>query len=116
MTQDTRTRIKKKITPLTLDGLQKKSLETALYPKLYGKQYAVLGLASEAGEVSGARAKSLLDGKNRDDLIKEELGDVLWYCSIVAEEYGWNLSDVAELMLDKLQERKKHGTIEAKNR
>lgn len=112
--QNTPSRTKKLIAtirPLTLDTFQDRAMNTAVYPKLHGREYVILGLTSEAGEVAGARKKVLRDGINRDALIKEELGDVMWYVAAVAHEYGWTLSEVAEGMIAKLQKRSQDGTV-----
>ena len=96
---------------------QEKALETAMYPTLdnLGIYYTALGLCSEAGEVAGKIKKALRDnGGNyhaiKDD-IKKELGDVLWYCATLADEFGLFLSDVAECNIEKLASRKERGVI-----
>ena len=64
---------------------QDKSRKTAQYPDL-GKNfvYPTLGLAGEAGEVA-EKIKKVIRDKNgiideeTREMIKKELGDVLWY-------------------------------------
>lgn len=94
--------------------------ETAIYPK--GREngalyYVTMGLASEAGEVAGKVKKALRDeggliDEARAQAIAAELGDVLWYCARIATEIGYNLGDVAEGNIAKLQKRKDSGTLQ----
>ena len=94
---------------------QKKSNETAIYPK--GYIYPALGLSGEAGEVAEQIKKAIRDDQGeitplRKDKLKKELGDVLWYLSQLSTELGLNLSDIAQANLDKLARRKSEGTIQ----
>lgn len=92
---------------------------TAIYPK--GREngslyYVTMGLTSEAGEVAGKVKKSLRDhdgliDEERAEAIASELGDVLWYCARIASEIGYNLGEVAEGNLTKLNNRKSSGTL-----
>lgn len=90
---------------------QEKSRKTALYPnKDNNFIYPTLGLAGEAGEVA-EKIKKVLRDKNglideeTKEMIKKELGDVLWYVSQLATELGLSLDDVAEKNIDKLYDR-----------
>ena len=76
------------------------------------KTVHVLGLAGEAGEIVEKYKKHLRDGSELDtfDLAKE-LGDVLFYVAAVAADIGYDLRDVAELGLSKLEDRKKRGVL-----
>ena len=109
-TPNTHSRIDRR-TLADLDYFQKLAMETALYPKLHGREYVVLGLVGEAGELANVRKKVLRDGVNRDDLLKEELGDVMWYIAAVCEEYEWDMSDVAACTIEKLRDRFERGQI-----
>jgi len=99
------------------DEYQKQSKETAVYP-IIGESYVypVLGLSGEAGEVANKIKKifrdkgAVLDEDTRNQ-VKKELGDVLWYLSQVATEMDLSLSEIAQLNLDRLFDRKKRGTI-----
>lgn len=74
--------------------------------------YAILGLVGEVGELYSKLAKSTRDGVQvpTDDLL-QELGDILWFVSAISDDLGSNLSDVATMNINKLQERKKRGTL-----
>jgi NTP pyrophosphatase (non-canonical NTP hydrolase) len=79
------------------------------------REYALLNLVAEAGEVAGKAAKLRRDGGdidvyNRD--IKKELGDVLWQAAAVAADHGFTLSEVCQHNLDKLWGRKDRGTLQ----
>lgn len=83
-----------------------------MYKPIGGKNflYPVLGLAGEAGEVVEKVKKIFRDdgGKVTTDKKKEiqkELGDVLWYLSQVATEFGLSFDAIAKTNLDKLRSR-----------
>jgi len=74
-----------------------------------------LGIAGEAGDVAGCIKKTFA---HKDDVtlaIKENLGDTMWYISMICNYYDWNLEDVLKENIDKLTKRFpegfKHGTI-----
>lgn len=104
---------------LDFDDYQVRSSETAIYPgqgEMLGLTYATLGLCSEAGEIAGKVKKIIRDddGKiNREkaDALADEVGDVLWYLSQIAEELSNRLNGIAERNLDKLNSRKERGVI-----
>ena len=96
---------------------QEKSRKTAIYPEA-GKNfiYPTLGLAGESGEVA-EKIKKVIRDKNGviDDetreLIKKELGDVLWYVSQIASELGLSLDEIAENNIEKLFSRMNRGKL-----
>ncbi len=98
---------------------QKKASSTALYPEKYKIVYPALGLGNEAGEVLGKIKKWLRgdDGENismtdtRKEAIKGELGDVLWYLSVLAQDLDLELEDIAKCNLEKLQSRKENNKL-----
>lgn len=79
--------------------------------------YPVLGLANEAGEVSGKVKKifrdkgGILDDADRQALTAE-LGDVLWYLAEICTQADIELADVAESNLVKLASRMERGTVQ----
>ena len=79
------------------------------------REYALLNLLAEAGEVAGKAAKLRRDGgdieKYNSD-IKKELGDVMWQAAAVAADHGFTLSEVCQHNLDKLWGRKDRGTLQ----
>lgn len=70
----------------------------------------VLGLGGEAGEVQEKFKKILRDKRgvlsdiDRQEIAKE-LGDVLWYASVLADMIGMSLSEVAVANNQKLADR-----------
>ena len=102
---------------MTFDEYQKKTSKTAVYPKLmHGSVYPALGLAGEAGEVAEKVKKLVRDdegvvSENKLGDIMKELGDVLWYVSQIASEFDLSLEQVAELNIEKLQDRAKRGKL-----
>jgi NTP pyrophosphatase (non-canonical NTP hydrolase) len=95
---------------------QKRAEETAIYKPEYKVIYPVALLAEEAGEVSGEIAKMLrdndgkMDSERRARLVKE-LGDALWAISAIASDLNVNLSTIAEMNIQKLEDRAKRGVI-----
>jgi len=75
--------------------------------------YALLNLSGEVGELHSLLAKRIRDGQpaNFDDLLAKELGDVLWTLTAITQDYGWTLSDIAEMNIDKLESRKQRNVL-----
>ena len=96
---------------------QKKSRETAIYPKK-GKNfvYPVLGLVGESGEVAEKIKKVLRDnngivGEKQKQGIKKELGDVLWFIAQIATELDLSLNEIASFNIRKLKSRQKRNKL-----
>ena len=95
---------------ITADEYQEKAKATAIYPKKDALPYLALGLGSEAGEVSGKVKKLIRDGTQSD--VASEIGDVLWYCAMLASEMNVSLGKIMEGNLDKLHDRKERGKLQ----
>jgi len=68
----------------------------------------LVGLLGELGEVSEPLKKHIFRGQQYSlDSITLELGDVLWYLTMLADTLGIDMSDVAEYNVTKLAIR--HG-------
>lgn len=96
---------------------QEQSKKTAMYPAIGHKViYPVLGLSGEVGEIS-EKVKKIFRDKNGEfsvedlELIKKELGDVLWYLSQIATELGISFEDIAKHNIEKLYSRLDRGVI-----
>ena len=99
---------------LTMNAYQAEASSTAQYR--WKVIYPALGLANEAGEVLGKIKKLIRDkeitfgeiqdlpGNDRAE-IAAEIGDVLWYCAMLAKDLNISLNEVAYLNLDKLESR-----------
>lgn len=101
---------------VNFNDYQVSALDTALYKKGDAMAYLALGLCGESGEVAEKLKKLIRDNnfifENKDiQAIVDELGDVLWYISCMANELGISLGYVATRNLEKLQRRKKNNTI-----
>ena len=78
---------------------------TAKYPKRREKEYLMIGLMNEAGEVGGAYKKEIRDRIDNTDLIVDELGDVLWYLTRLCDVYDVKISELMVNNMDKLFNR-----------
>ena len=76
--------------------------KTARYPKRKEKEYLMLGLMNEAGEVGGAYKKEIRDNIDNTDLIIDEMGDVLWYLTRLCDVYNITLSELMVENINKL--------------
>jgi NTP pyrophosphatase (non-canonical NTP hydrolase) len=65
-----------------------------------------LGVCGEAGEVAEIIKKGHRVDREVDlPHLKEEIGDVLWYLAVLADTYGFKLSNIAKYNIEKLNER-----------
>jgi NTP pyrophosphatase (non-canonical NTP hydrolase) len=103
---------------MDFNSYQRRASHTAIYPTdgLNGLLYTSLGLVSESGEVAGKVKKILRDNNSvmtdeRKEQLIDELGDVLWYCAMIANELKTNLGAVAARNIDKLEDRKNRNVI-----
>ena len=99
-----------------LDMYQQVAKQTAIYPREQAIIYPTLGLTGEAGEVANKVKKIIRDDGNKinESLVQEisaEIGDCLWYISVLADDIGCKLSDIANANLEKLANRKEKGTL-----
>ena len=79
--------------------------KTARYPKRREKEYLMIGLMNEAGEVGGAYKKEIRDNVDNTDLIIDEMGDVLWYLTRLCDVYNIKISELMINNISKLMER-----------
>lgn len=115
---------------MDLNEYQRKAAETAIYPNRNRNLiYPIIGLGGEAGEALN-KLKKLMRSYNLQvgssittiamkpkprkllEEIHSELGDVLWYIALCADELGSSLETVARANIDKLSARVKNDTIE----
>jgi NTP pyrophosphatase (non-canonical NTP hydrolase) len=94
---------------------QKKARETAVYDTGDVVGYLFTGLVSEVGEVAALYERRMRDKEPLDDYkLKHELGDILWYVTILAEDEGIDLEDIAKSNIEKLHDRFKRNVIHGK--
>ena len=74
-----------------------------------------LGLSGESGELVDIIKKWIFHEKPLDEEhAKKELGDTLWYAALICESFGWDMSDVMALNIEKLRKRYPDGFTPAK--
>lgn len=101
---------------MSLNEYQQAALKTAIYPRDHEIPYLALALNGEAGEVADKVKKVLRDKGGRfyqPDIraMAFELGDTLFYMALLAKALGYNLSDIAQLNIDKINSRIERGTL-----
>jgi len=102
---------------ITATEYQTKAAETAIFPKDKALEYLTLGLVGESGEIANKVKKLIRDGADvegyNDKLVQiaNELGDVLWYCAMLANELDANMGRIMEGNLHKLADRKSRGVL-----
>ena len=107
----------RQLTTLTATYYQARACETAIFPKHQAMEYLTLGLTGEAGEIANKVKKFIRDGATKDEYLAKrieigyEIGDVLWYCAVLADELEMNLGHIMEKNLEKLADRHKRGKI-----
>ena len=99
------------IPDMGFDFYQEAAADTAIYKVEHQVIYPALGLAAEAGEVANKVKKILRDGNFDRNAIADEVGDCLWYIAALCRDLNVNMGEVAKNNLDKLQDRKKRGTL-----
>ena len=107
----------RQLSSITAADYQARACETAIFPKHRATEYLTLGLTGEAGEIANKVKKFIRDGASKDEYLAKrieigyEIGDVLWYCAVLAEELEMNLGHIMEKNLEKLADRHKRGKI-----
>ena len=102
---------------ITPDKYENLAGQTAIFPKEKALEYLALGMTSEAGEVAGKVKKLIRDGEDVEGFemkklaIASEIGDVLWYCAMMAKEVGVPLNTIMQENLRKLHDRKERGKL-----
>jgi NTP pyrophosphatase (non-canonical NTP hydrolase) len=107
----------KQLSNITAAEYQARACQTAIFPNHRATEYLTLGLTGEAGEIANKVKKFIRDGAAKDEYLAKrieigyEIGDVLWYCAVLAEELEMNLGHIMEKNLEKLADRHKRGKI-----
>ncbi|MDD3159580.1 MAG: nucleoside triphosphate pyrophosphohydrolase family protein [Candidatus ainarchaeum sp.] len=76
----------------------------------------MLGLCDESGEVAGKIKKlyrdrnGILDEEYKKEIAKE-LGDVLWYLSLLSTKLDFSLEDIAKMNIEKLANRQERNQL-----
>lgn len=97
---------------------QKKALRT-LNPALDSKDIlinGVMGLCGESGEAIDLVKKHLAQGHELDkEKLAKELGDIAWYLAETAYAIGYDLDDIFQMNITKLEKRYPKGFEEEKS-
>ncbi|MCX6748892.1 MAG: nucleoside triphosphate pyrophosphohydrolase family protein [Candidatus Pacearchaeota archaeon] len=64
-----------------------------------------MGLAGEAGDVAGCIKKTFAHDNDQRAGIRENVGDIMWYLSMICNFFGWNLEEILQENIDKLKKR-----------
>lgn len=97
--------------PLVISDYQKDALrtESTVFNLEAGDDrllHAGIGLATESGEFLDALKKHIFYGKPLDRTnLKEEIGDLMWYCAIALDELDSTFGEVQETNIAKLKAR-----------
>ena len=76
--------------------------------------HAILGIATEGGELVEALSKTLIDGTMLDRLnLKEELGDLEWFEALLRTRLGLSPGEVRAANIAKLEARYKKKQFDA---
>lgn len=68
--------------------------------------HASMGLVTEAGEFQDMLKKHLYYGRELDTVnLREEIGDLLWYCAIALQALDTDFQSVMQTNIDKLKAR-----------
>ena len=69
-----------------------------------------LGLSGEVGELNDMVKKFIFHQKPMDEAhFKKEIGDICWYIAMICESCGYNLDDILQINVDKLNARYPEG-------
>jgi NTP pyrophosphatase (non-canonical NTP hydrolase) len=68
--------------------------------------HGALGLVTESGEFADVLKKHIFYGKPIDEVnLSEEVGDLFWYCAIIADALGEDFGDIMARNVAKLRAR-----------
>ena len=96
---------------MEMNEYQRQAKKT-LRPECDNLEYLALGLNGEAGEVADKIKKVIRgDGELNEVTLMSELGDVLYYVAMLAQNIGFDLEYVAWMNNRKLENRVKNGTL-----
>lgn len=77
---------------------------------------ASLGLSGETGELNDMIKKSIFHGHSLDmEKVKKEIGDIMWYIAMMCESFGFDMSEIAQMNIDKLKARYPEGFSEERS-
>ena len=93
---------------MEINEYQQKAIRTLapLNSDLENDIHMVLGMQTEAAELADVFKKNLAYNKNIDWInVKEEVGDLMWYIANLCNLHNWDLRDIMQTNIFKLQAR-----------
>lgn len=104
---------------MNFNQYQKQAMVSVDYLKEFAIVYPTLGLNGKAGVIAEKIKKLIREKNNPKPVTKVEhsevvegLGDVLWYLTALANDLNTTLDHIAQVNLDKLEDRAKRGPLE----
>ena len=95
-----------------LNEYQLGAAKTAIYPSRRALEYLSTGIAGEVGELCSKVAKTFRKDAALDaEETAHEIGDILWFCALLAKELGYDLADIGRMNLEKLRDRQERGVL-----
>ena len=71
---------------------------------------ASMGLSGEVGELNDFLKKWVFHGHEmEEEKVKKEIGDVCWYVALMCESFGFELSEIMHMNIEKLKARYPEG-------
>ena len=98
---------------MNINDYQQKCLRTTTHlPKEKMLKECLLSIPKEAGEILRPFKKYEFHGMPFDkNEVIEEIGDVMWYCVVLAHCLDVDASEILEMNLNKLQDRYPNGFV-----
>ena len=79
---------------------------TAAASELCKLEHGIIGISTEAGELLDIVKKNKFYDKPVDWVnVKEEIGDILWYCAEICAIHKWTFEEIMEQNIRKLKAR-----------
>lgn len=70
--------------------------------ELQKEYHALHGMISEVGEIHGIYQKSYQGHEIKQEHLKKEVGDLLWFIAEYCTVMGWKLEDIMRMNINKL--------------
>jgi len=71
-----------------------------------------LGITGEAGDVASCIKKTFIHKNDKSAGIRENIGDMMWYAAMICNFFNWNMEEVLEENVKKLEQRYNAGFTE----
>lgn len=68
-----------------------------------------LGITGEAGDIASCIKKTFAHKNDVREGIKENIGDILWYTSMICNFFEWDLNEILNQNIEKLKKRYPEG-------